>query len=190
MAALYPISVAAEDFKVGDNVKWFTSSVDVSPYVGKVVAISPKTYKVWVTWPIGETQQHAPEELILVPKYQGMSVVQEDNGYDSYDKQISAKTFGTLNPSVREKAAGLVASNHERLISASEKMASFRKNAEELAVTHSETLAGMLMSDACDLKKEGKTAMQAYDTLYNKHSHCVPDELIKQALTQEYKEDL
>jgi len=189
MAALYPISVAAEDFKVGDNVRWFTSSTDVSPYVGKVVAVSPKTYKVWVTWPIGETQQHAPEELILVPKFQGMSVVQEDNGYDSYDKQMSAETFGTMTPSFREKAASVVARSFEAMVDMHNKMASFRKNADDLTAQHALRVANTVMDEAASLRSAGKTAMQAYDIMYDKHGSYLSDSLIKQALTQEYNEE-
>lgn len=109
MPALYPSSVAPEDFKIGDSVKRYVNELSISPYVGKVVTISPKTYKVWVCWPIGGTEQHGPEELILVPKEQGLSLVNHDNGYDSYDKQLSAKSFGVLTPAGRMRLAKVVA---------------------------------------------------------------------------------
>lgn len=109
MPALYPSSVAPEDFKIGDSVKRYINEQSISPNPGKVVAISPKTYKVWVCWPVGGTEQHSPEELILVPKEQGLSLVNHDNGYDSYDKQLSAKSFGILTPAGRMRLAKTVA---------------------------------------------------------------------------------
>jgi hypothetical protein len=175
MPALYPVSVAAEDYKVGDNVKWFSSSTDVSPYVGRVVAISPKIHKVWVTWPIGETQQMAPEELILVTPAQGLSVVPGDNGYDSIDKQMSAKYFGTAAPVNRDALVVKLASQFQGFVGMVSKKASAQK-AEE---TFLKSASDMMAKQASDGKATGKTSMQVYASLFDTYGASIPDSAIK-----------
>lgn len=187
MPALYPVSVAAEDYKVGDNVRWFSSTVP-SSYIGKVVAISPKIYKVWVTWPIGDTVQHSPEELILVPKYQGMSVVQEDNGYDSYDKQQSAKIFGKMTPTPRDKSAAVIEDNFVRTVTAHEIIVGFKAKTEKLASDYATKLAKDIDEGITDCQEKKMTVIQAYDTMFEKYGMHVGDELLKQALIQRYQE--
>lgn len=186
MPALYPISVAAEDFKVGDNVRWFTTSQDVSPYVGKVVAISPKIYKVWVTWPIGDTVQMSPEELILVPKYDGLSVVPADNGYDSYDKQKSAEFFGTLGPTDRENNITKLAGAFKELVTTIEERADRAKQNQEVVASFVKKAADSVYADLALLKKAGRTQVSAYNTLYNKYACSLPDSLIRESVITLY----
>lgn len=110
MPALYPSTIAPEDYRIGDSVKRFINENAITPFAGKVVAIVPKTYKVWVSWPISGTEQHSPDELIIVPReYEGTSLVNHDGGYDSYEKQQSAKSFGVLTPAGRMRLARTIA---------------------------------------------------------------------------------
>lgn len=187
MPALYPVSVAAEDYQVGDNVKWFGDG-NVSPYVGKVVAISPKTYKVYVTWPIGETRQHAPEELILVPKYEGMSVVKEDNGYSSYDKEKSKEFFGTMSPSLREKAASKVMSRYSHFMEMDMRMAAFENAHIKVNEDFAKKASEMVINKCMDLKGCGKSSPQAYEVMYEEFHPTVGDDLIKKAISLCYGE--
>lgn len=183
MPALYPVSVAAEDYKVGDNVKWFSSSTDISPYVGRVVAISPKICKVWVTWPIGETQQMAPEELILVPPTQGISVVPADNGYDSVDKQMSAKYFGTVPPVKRDVVTLKLAQDFSKFVGMVSKKATESKATEEFAKKASSKIASMSSAH----KLAGKTSMQSYASVFDAFGASVSDDAIRTIITNIYK---
>jgi hypothetical protein len=182
MPALYPISVAAEDYKVGDNVKWFSSSTDISPYVGRVVAISPKIQKVWVTWPIGETQQMAPEELILIPPTMGISVVPGDNGYDSIDKQVSAKYFGTAAPVKRDAIAIKVASQFSSFVGMVGRVAKEDRASTSFVKTASDRIASEVLS----YKKAGKTSMQAYSSMFDIYGASIPDEAIRSVVSGVY----
>lgn len=187
MPALYPVSVAAEDYQIGDNVRWFGSAAQLSPYVGKVVAISPKTYKVWVTWPIGDTKQHSPEELVLVPKYEGMSVVPGDNGFDSYDKQKSEKNFGTMSPSRREKSASILADQYTKMLDTHKKMASYEERYTKIASDFSIKLADSMLSKAVELKKSGMRETQAYEAMYKNFGKLAGDDLVKEATELVFK---
>lgn len=73
MAPLFPAAVAAEDFQIGQLVRWYVSERQLSPYVGKVVSINPAIQKVDVVFPIGGRQQRAPEELIPVTMFADFS---------------------------------------------------------------------------------------------------------------------
>jgi hypothetical protein len=187
MPALYPVSVAPEDYRIGDSVKWFIDATNISPYVGKVVAISPKIHKVWVTWPIGDTVQHAPEELILIPPTMGLSVVNHDNGYDSYDKQLSAENFGTLTPTARRRLASQVARKFAHLgtdeITLEDKaVAPQHKQAADLSAKFKTKLASDLYEKALSLKTAGSTQVEAYVTMYNKYADSFGDRLIRDAV--------
>jgi len=74
MPALFPMTVAAEDFAIGQPVKWFISDRQVSPYVGIVAGVHPQIQKVSVVFPIGGLQQRAPEELVPLTPYSDVGV--------------------------------------------------------------------------------------------------------------------
>lgn len=175
MPALYPISVAAEDYKVGDTVKWYGSSTDISPYLGRVVAVSPKIQKVWVTWPIGETQQMAPQDLILITPFQGISVVPGDNGTSSYDKEISKKYFGEVKPVDRSSMVVKLASSFDAFV----KMAS-RKDPEEEVINNFSKKASEMVATA--IEGNYKNDLQAYSIATKIAGRYLPDEVIKTAI--------
>ena len=193
MPALYPVSVAPEDFRIGDHVKWFIDASNISPYVGKVVAISPKIYKVWVTWPIGDTSQHGPEELILMPPAQAPSVVSRDNGYDSYDKQQSARNFGVLTPAARRRLASSVARRFAHLgvedIEVDDKSAPApiqHDKAASVTANFKTKLATELYESALSLRTAGSTQMEAYASMYNKYADSFGDRLVRDAVLSVY----
>jgi hypothetical protein len=166
MPALYPHAARPEDFKIGDQVKWFISESAVSPYVGRVYAINPKTVKVWVTWPIGGNTQHGPEELILVPPEQGLSVItQPAPGGSNWEVQKSERIFGKLTP------ANVVAPSEMK------KMASSIVSSEmaESAVR----LASAMASD-------GMHELIAHDRMTTVYGGILPPDAIKSALQQAY----
>lgn len=65
--AMYPFTVHAHDFKVGDWVKAILSEVTLSSYAGKIVDILPKANKVVVKWP-HRARQEDPEWLVKLNK--------------------------------------------------------------------------------------------------------------------------
>lgn len=65
--AMYPFTVHAYDYKLGDWVKAILSEVTTSAYVGKVVGILPKANKVVVKWP-HRVRQEDPEWLVKLSK--------------------------------------------------------------------------------------------------------------------------
>ena len=99
MPAMNPHGVRPEDFKIGDQVRWFVSDRALSPDIGRIYAINPKTVKVMVTWPVGGNCTHSPEELVLVPPEQGISpITQPAPGYMTWEVAKSEKVFGKLTP--------------------------------------------------------------------------------------------
>lgn len=97
MAGLYPNpSASASNFKIGDKVRWYISENCISPYIGKVTHICPKTNKVWVEFPVGGNQQKDPSELMLA-NITERSEITEDTGYDSYERIKSERNFGSLS---------------------------------------------------------------------------------------------
>jgi hypothetical protein len=184
MPALYPIPVAPEDFKIGDNVKWFASSTDISPYVGRVTGIFPKIHKVEVTWPIGLSQKMSPEELILVPPTAGISVVPGDNIPSSYDKQMSDKYFGTASPVDRDVVSIKVANEFSGFIGMLQKKATVEKVVVKFASSTSERVD----QDIQGAKEGGFSSMQVYSALYKKYGSSVPEELLREAVLASYKD--
>ena len=90
MPALFPITIAPEDFYVGQPVRWMHSTRHISPYIGKVVAIHPNIYKVDVNFPIGGVRRMSPEDLIPVSPYAdsfaNLNENRETNNYYTYDR--------------------------------------------------------------------------------------------------------
>ena len=164
MAALYPMSAAAEDFTVGDTVrKWVTES-NVTPFVGVVVGIHPSIYKVDVEWPVGNTRE-APEDLIKINPIFGLPTVKNDSGYDSYDKSVSEKLFGKI----------------PKRMNASDKMS--------IRIAHSfaTKVTGKLIDEVVNCHSEDMTDIQAYCKIYPKFSSICSDSFIKSTITKIYK---
>lgn len=185
MASLYPNSADTNAFKIGDAVRWYINERAISPYIGRVSAISPKIVKIWVTWPIGDTTQHGPEELLFVPPEQGSSPIIERSGYDSYDIAQSEKYYGkltpaTLTPSQLQKSAStLVAKVNE---------GERAKSASRVASSFAQGNMLRIASEASAMKSSGFSDVQAYVALLGKHASTVPDADIKSAVQDTYKE--
>lgn len=165
MPALYPSAVRPEDFKIGDQVKWFISESAISPYIGRVYAINPKTVKIWVTWPIGGNTQHGPEELLLVPPEQGLSAITQPapGGYN-WEVQKSEKIFGKLTPAVVAPA-------------------DMKKMASALVETH---MAEEVTRFASACKDYGYPDVITHDRLSSVYGTVASPEVLKQALRQVY----
>lgn len=109
MPGIFPNpSAAAENFSVGDQVRWFVNEREISPYIGVVTQICPSINKLWVEFPIGGNQQKDPTELILVTKFMGEAPIAEDTGYSSYDKAKSDETYGRIDKKVIDLARKLI----------------------------------------------------------------------------------
>lgn len=92
MAPLFPASIAAEDFRIGQLVRWVISDRQISPYVGKICAIYPAIQKLDVIFPIGGKQQRAPEELLPITPFSDMGYVvgpesMESNNYSGFNEE-------------------------------------------------------------------------------------------------------
>ena len=178
MPALFPNSASTDSYKIGDTVRWYISERAISPYIGRVVAINPKTVKIWVTWPVGDTTQHGPEELIFVPPEQGSSPITQRGGYDSYEITQSEKYFGKLTP------ATMPPSDLQKAASDMARQASVSK----LAGAFLEERKTVIASEVRSLKASGLGEVQAYLETFGKHGSLVPDEMIREAVTQGYKQ--
>jgi len=154
---------APESFRPGDCVRKFTTSNRVTPYVGTVTHVIPKTYKVWVQWPMGNSQED-PETLIIVTPFVGMPVALQDGGYDSCEKQRSERMFGkALRP-----------------MTADDKMV--------LRVAHdfATDVVGRLLQDVGEYQGKGLNDIQAYNRIYEKYgSHC-SDHILRMAVAKVY----
>jgi hypothetical protein len=164
MTTPFPNAALPQAFSIGDQVKWFISESAVSPYVGRVYAINPKTVKVYVTWPVGGNTQHSPEELLIVPPEQGQSVINAPApGYDSWEVRKSEKTFGKLTPATIQKMAAALAESE---------------------------IVEEVVKQASDLKSAGFPDIVAHDRLTSVFSGIASDAAIRQAMSQVYSEIL
>jgi hypothetical protein len=180
MSGLYPNpSGGAETYKVGDQVKWFTSEKSISPYVGVVTEICPGINKVWVDFPIGGNQQKDPTELILITPYVGTSPVDKESGYDSYDKTVSAEEYGTLQDKVKKMAKDMASKE------ASEQRMS--RMASNVAGNFADTVVTKLASDVVACANGGMSDIQAYQNLYPKYENICSDGLMRSAISKIYK---
>ena len=183
--ALFPMGVVPQDFPVGTPVRWYVSEKSISPYVGRVTHIVPATNKVWVAWPTGYPTQHDPAELIIVPPEQGISPINVDYGnYDSYEKQLSEKAYGTMKPQIVEKLASKISmeASVELLKEARrDKLAS--RVASAYVTKHIETVK----SAASNCKDAGLSDLQAYSSLYPKYASSMSDDSIKEAILAVYE---
>lgn len=105
MPSMNPHAVRPEDYKIGDQVRWYVTDSTMSPYIGRIYAINPKTNKVMVTWPVGGNATHSPEELVLIPPELGISpITQPAPGYMTWEVAKSEKIFGKLTPATMSPA--------------------------------------------------------------------------------------
>lgn len=183
MPALYPNTVAPEDFSIGDEVKKFVTGNQFSPYTGIVTHVVPSTYKVWVKWAVGDTTQEDPEYLLKVPPFQPRSPVSTNpSGYSSYEKELSEKFFGTVRPRVLNAARKLASSFLEaekiKEIKAYEK----RKMVNKLASNFAQEFVEELNRKISESRKSGLTDIQAYDKLYPKYASSCTDEFLRTAI--------
>lgn len=176
-------SAVATNFKVGDAVKWVISETQISPYVGVVSEICPGINKVWVEMPVGGNQQFDPVDLILVPREQGIPLVQRNTGYSSYDKERSHQDFGTFdNPKVIKLAEEVLA---KRL---NMDVGTYRlsKMASDIAQKYATDFIDKIASDIVSCKSNGKTDIQAYQDIYKKYAFKCSDGFIKSAIQKIY----
>lgn len=184
MPGIFPHpSGSAENYKVGDQVKWFTSEKSISPYVGVVTQVCPGINKVWVDFPIGGNQQKDPTELILITPFVGTTPVNEDTGYSSYDKMVSEENYGTLRDVVKKMAKTMV--SKETTKTASEERIS--KMASKVAGCFADTVVTKLASDVVSCIHKGMTDIQAYQGLYPKYASICSDVLMRSAISKIYK---
>lgn len=185
MPGLFPHpSAAAENFSVGDQVKWFITEQAISPYVGVVTEVIPAIQKVWVDFPVGGCQQRSPEELILVTKFVGEAPVTEDTGYSSYDKAVSNKNYGKLG----EKAASMAQRLVMKKIGASEKVSNHMKMASRISQKFATEVVEKLSQDVLKCIDQKMTDIQIYQRLYPQYEKSCSDGFMRKAIERIYKE--
>jgi hypothetical protein len=179
MPGLYPHpSGSAENYKVGDQVKWFTSEKSISPYVGTVTQVCPAINKVWVDFPIGGNQQKDPTELILITPFVGTSPVEEDTGYSSYDKTLSDEAYGTLQDKVKKMA--------NKIISKEASQGRISRMSSKVAGNFADTVVTKLAGDVISCIDRGMTDIQAYQTLYPSYENICSDSFMRSAISKIY----
>jgi len=178
MPALYPSTVAPEDFSIGDTVKKYFDGSQISPYTGIVTSIVPSTYKVWVKWPIGGDCQEDPEVLLKInPATQPFTPVNTDpSGYNSHEKNLSEKYFGTVRPRIIE-AARRLAGTDALLMS---------KMASRVARKFAEEVVDSVVGDILTQKESGMSDIQAYDEVYKKYANTCSDVFLRSTITKVY----
>lgn len=172
-------SALATNFKVGDPVKWMISQQSISPYVGRVSAVCPGINKLWVEFPIGGSTQLSPEDLILVPPEQGISPVQFDTGYSSYDKEVSRRDYGTLSDPKVVKLAQNLLKNHPGAFDEGEHLL---KMASRVAQKFASETVDTLASDILACFKEGMSEVGAYQAVYQKYGQRCSDGFLRHAV--------
>lgn len=185
MPGIYPNpSAAAENFHVGDQVRWFVNEREISPYIGRVTEISGPANKVWVDFPIGGNQQKDPTELILVTPFQGASQVTEESGYNSYEKQISNRNYGTL----RDRSVKLADSIVKKELGEGRKNSRVQKMASKVARDFATDVVEKFSKDVLANFKAGHSDIQAYQRLYPHYERICSDDFMRTAIGIIYKE--
>ena len=182
MPALYPSQVAPENFKVGDCVRKFITDWNVTPYIGVVSQIVPKTYKVWVQWPIGKSPED-PETLIKVNPLLGMPTTLQDCGYDSYETTHSDQQNGRAlpkRPNINKPPVSMPGCMPMQ-ITASDKMAI------RIAHTFASDVVGKLVEDICGYKKKGCSDVQTYNRIFSKYANVCSDYIIRSSIEKVFK---
>jgi hypothetical protein len=174
-------SAVANNFKIGDPVKWVISETQISPYVGVVTEICPGINKIWVEMPVGGNQQFDPSDIILVPPEQGTPLVQKDTGYSSFDKERSHRDFGPL--SALKLAEEMIA----KKLNISPEAYRVRKMASDIANKYATEVIEKVSSDVLECKEKGLTDIQAYQSLYKKYGSKCSDGFIKHAIQKIYE---
>lgn len=181
MSALYPNSVAPEDFSIGQVVKKFVGG-QISPYTGIVTQITPTTYKVWVNWAVGGVSPEDPEALITVPDFQSQSPVKGDSGYNSYEKILSEKYFGKVQPQMI-MAAKRLAGN---LKAAEDGTRNIKNMAGRIASTFATDIVGTLVKEIEACKSNNLSDIQAYQAIYPTFSDRCSDGFLRTAIQKCY----
>lgn len=184
MPALYPNSVAPEDFSIGQVVKKFVGG-QVSPYTGIVTQITPTTYKVWVNWAVGGVSQEDPETLIVVPPFQEQSPVKNDSGYNSYEKSLSERYFGTVQPKILMAAKRLAGITKV----AEEETKNLGVMATRIASTFATEVVDTLVKEIKACKDKNLTDIQAYQEVYANFSDKCSDGFLRTAVHKCYADD-
>jgi len=164
MPALYPATVAPEDYCVGDSVKKWISDRCLTPYVGIITNICPSIYKVDVQWPLGNVRED-PEMLVKVNPIFGLPSVKVDTGYSGYDKSISEKFYGKVPSQIRP----------------SDKMYI------RVAHTFATEIIGNLVDEISGCVKQGMTDLQTYNKVYGKFGSICSDHIIRSTIQKFYK---
>ncbi len=187
MSGLYPnSSAAAENFHIGDQVKWFVTEQAVSPYVGRVTQVIPSIQKVWVDFPIGGNQQKDPTELILVTPFVGTSPVTEDTGYSSFDKALSDENYGTLRSNAVELSKKVIEAKKPKK-AAEELESKTARLASVVAKTFATDVVEKLSSDLLECHKKGLNDVQAYQNVYEKFEKVCSDDFMRSAVKKIYE---
>jgi hypothetical protein len=185
MPGLYPHpSASAESFKIGDQVRWYVSEREISPYIGKVTQVCPGINKVWVEFPIGGNQQKDPTELVVIPHYVGISPVEEDTGYDDYAKRISEKTYGTLEENTLRMAQKLLSKQKKKKASENN---SILKMASKIAGEFATQVVDKLAIDVISCVDANLNDVQAYQKLYPKYGSICSDGFVRTAIQKIYE---
>lgn len=181
MPALYPSSVAAEDFCVGQSVRKFITESSVTPYLGVVTQVVPSTYKVWVQWPFGNSTPEDPEYLIKVnPAIYGMPTVTTDHGYNSVEKTVSERSHGSI-PHHVTPSRDLTAPRSMMMFTAIDKMAI------RVAHTFAEDTIGRLIDDISRCKHAGLTDLLTYNRVFDKYGNYCSDHIIRASIKKVYE---
>ena len=185
MAGIFPNPTAdAQAFKVGQQVKWYVNSNEISPYIGRVSEICPGINKVWVEWPVGGNTQMDPTDLIIVPLFQGVSPIMEESGYSSYDKQRSQEQYGVMGPNVHKLARKMVANQ----IAAEEKQASEKVMAARIAKNFATDVVDKLAGAVLDCVEKGMSDVQAYQHIYPNFEAICSDGFLREAVEKVYQQ--
>jgi hypothetical protein len=187
MSGLYPNpSAAAENYHVGDQVKWYVNENEISPYVGRVTQVCPSVQKVWVDFPVGGNQQKDPTELILVTPLVGQSPVTEDTGYSSIEKALSDDTYGTLRSKAVELAKEVVKGKKEKKAAEEEPKDRLVKLASQVAKTFATDVVEKLSGDVLECHKKGLNDVQAYYDIYDRYEKVCSDDFMRNAISKIY----
>lgn len=185
MPGIYPHpSAAAENFHVGDQVRWYVNEKEISPYIGRVTEISGPANKVWVDFPVGGNQQKDPTELILVTPFAGASQVTEENGYGSYEKQISNRNYGTL----RDRSVKLAESIVKKELGEKSKKTRVQKMASKVARNFAVDVVEKFSKDVLAGLEAGHSDIQTYQRLYPHYERICSDDFMRNAIGIIYKE--
>ena len=177
MPALFPSMVGPESFRPGDCVRKFVTEWNVTPFLGVVTHIVPAISKVWVQWPIG-TESESPEDLIKVnPQILGMPTSFIDRGYNSYEKTLSEKAYGSIPKRVipsRDCVKPIV-------VTARDKMAI------RIAHTFATKTVGTLIDDIEGCMKNGMSDLQTYNKIFERYGSVCSDYIIRSSIDKMYR---